>query len=419
MADSPLSHLAGVLRQNGLIRFIEHFKALYPTSHLKDLVVDHVGPHRRIDVAGRTVTNFGSDSFLGLDQDPRVQDAIRRGLEKWGTHNGASRAFASVGANIEAEEKLAAWLGTEATLIYPSVTLANLGAIPGLVGRQDVLVVDEQAHNSIQEGAKIAKANGVRLLTFSHCNPDALAAVLDKASDYRVALVAIDGVYSMSGALPPLADLNDVCLRRKAVLYVDDAHGTAVMGSHGRGTVLDALGSYDNAFVVGSLSKAFSCAGGFIGCTKEFQLLLKMRSNTYIFGGPVVPPYLEAIGTVCDILMSPEYPLLLGRLQANVRRLADGLVGLGLEVLGGQTPILSVLVGDEADTLSAGNFLFEHGYYVQSVTFPAVPYHAGVLRIQVNANHLPESIEGLLDAIAALDRTISLPRSRTIQRLAG
>jgi 7-keto-8-aminopelargonate synthetase-like enzyme len=294
-----------------------------------------------------------------------------------------------------------------------------MGAIPGLVGRQDVLVVDEQAHNSIQEGAKIAKANGVRLLTFSHCDPEALASVLAKAGDYRVALVAIDGVYSMSGALPPLAKLNEVCLQRKGVLYVDDAHGTAVMGKRGRGTVLDALGNYDNTFVVGSLSKGFSCAGGFIGCSKEFQLLLKMRSNPYIFGGPVVPAYLEAVGTVCDILMSPEYPLLIGRLQTNVRRLVDGLTRMGLDVLGGQTPILSVLVGDEADTLNSGNFLFEHGYYVQSVTFPAVPYHAGVLRIQVNANHLPASIDGLLHTIKALDRTIHLPRSQAAQRLAG
>ena len=120
---------------------------------------------------GRTVVNFGSDSFLGLDQDLRVKDAIRRGVERWGAHNGASRAFSSVRANIEAEEKLAPWLGTEATLIYPSVTLANMGAIPGLVGRQDLLVVDEQAHNSIQEGAKIAKANGARVESFSHCDP--------------------------------------------------------------------------------------------------------------------------------------------------------------------------------------------------------------------------------------------------------
>src|SRR5439155_14011630 len=128
------------------------------------------------------------------------------------------------------------------------------------------------------------------------------------AGEYRVAVVAIDGVYSMSGQLPPLRELNEVARRHNAVLYVDDAHGTGVLGTLGRGTVLDALGNYDNTFVVGSLSKAFSCAGGFIGCTHEFKMLLKMRSNTYIFGGPVPPPYLEAVCAVCDILTSPEYP---------------------------------------------------------------------------------------------------------------
>jgi glycine C-acetyltransferase len=419
MSSSPMQQLASALRQNGLIRFIEHFAELFPTTHMKDMVVERMGPNRLIEVAGKKVVNFGSDSFLGLDQEPRVQDALRRGIRRWGTHNGASRAFSSVQANIEAENKLADWLGTEATLIYPSVTLANVGAIPGLVGRQDVLVVDEQAHNSIQEGAKIAKANGTRLLSFSHCNPQALEKVLDEAGDYRCAVVAIDGVYSMSGELPPLAELNRVCLERRAVLYVDDAHGTGVMGQQGRGTVLDALGSYDNTLVVGSLSKGFSCMGGFIGCTEEFKLLLKMRSNTYIFGGPVAPCYLEAVCTVCDILNSPEYPLLSARLQRNIRQMSMGLTERGLVVLGGQTPILSVLVGDEEDTLNAGNFLFEQGYYVQSVTFPAVPYHAGVLRIQVNANHLTESIAGLLDAVSRLQQKIHLPGPEAAPRLAA
>jgi glycine C-acetyltransferase len=409
MTNLPMQKLAAVLRQNGLIRFIEHYAALFPDNHLKDLVVDEIGPNRRIVVKGQTVTNFGSDSFLGLDQDSRVQEALVRGVARWGTHNGASRAFASVQANAEAEEKLAYWLGTEATLIYPSVTLANLGAVPGLVGRQDLLVVDEHAHNSIQEGAKIAKANGVPLATFSHCDPEDLERALTSAAPYRIALVAIDGVFSMSGALPPLAELNDVCLRHNAVLYVDDAHATGVLGTQGRGTVYDALGSYGNTFVIGSLSKGFSCMGGFIGCTKEFQVLLKMRSNTYIFGGPVAPPYLEAICTVCDILTSGEYDLLHARLQRNVQHLTAGARALGLAVLGGQTPIVSVLVGDEADTIQAGSFLFDRGYYVQSVCFPAVPYHAGVLRIQVNANHLRESLDGLLGALAELRTVIPLP----------
>jgi 7-keto-8-aminopelargonate synthetase-like enzyme len=404
-----MQQLAGSLRQHGLVRFIEHYAELFPTSHLKDLVVDEIRPSRRIVVGHREVINFGSDSFLGLDQDPRVQEAVLRGVKKWGTHNGASRAFASVRANIEAEEKLAAWLGTEATLIYPSVTLANLGAIPGLVGRPDLLVVDEHAHNSIQEGSRIAKANGVRVVSFSHCDPVALEQVLKSSAPYRCAVVAIDGVYSMTGALPPLAALNRVALRRNAVLYVDDAHGTAITGRQGRGTVLDALGSYANTFVVGSLSKGFSCAGGFIGCTQEFKRLLKIRSNTYIFGGPVPPPYLEAVCVVCDILSSAEYDLLSARLKANLQRLTGGAARLGLAVLGGETPIISVLVGDEEATLAAGNFLFEQGYYVQSVTFPAVPYHAGVLRVQVNANHLTESIDGLLRALCELQKVAPLP----------
>jgi 7-keto-8-aminopelargonate synthetase-like enzyme len=409
MTASPLHQLAQAMRQHGLVRFVEHFAREYPDAHLKDLVVDGLGPHREMDVNSKRVINFGSDSFLGLDQDPRVQDAIKSGLAQWGTHNGASRAFASVRACERAEEKLAQWLGAEAALIYPSVSLANLGALPGLVSKRDLLVIDEHAHNSMQEGAKIAQACGVRVLPFSHCDPGDLERTLEEAGSYRVAVVAIDGVYSMTGALPPLARLQEVCLHRNAVLYVDDAHGTGVLGKQGRGTVLDALGSYYNTLVVGSLSKAFSCFGGFIACTHEMKFLLKVRSNTFIFGGPVPPPYLDAVCTVCDILSSGEYDEIAGRLHGNLERLRDGALRLGLVVLGGETPILSILVGDEDVTLQAGRFLFEQGYYVQSVTFPAVPYHAGVLRIQVNANHQPQAIDGLVSSLAALQRKFALP----------
>jgi glycine C-acetyltransferase len=293
-----------------------------------------------------------------------------------------------------------------------------MGAIPGLVGRRDLLVIDEHAHNSMQEGAKIAKANGTPLVSFSHCDPADLERVFREAGDYRVALVAIDGVYSMTGALPPLKALNEMCLKHRAVLYVDDAHGTGVLGQHGRGTVLNALGNYDNTLVVGSLSKGFSCMGAFIGCPAPFKRLLKMRSNTYIFGGPVAPAYLDAICVVCDILMSGEYALLSRRLNANLKRLTSGAQKLGLNVLGGQTPIVSILVGDEAATLNAGHFLFKKGYYVQSVTFPAVPYHAGVLRIQVNANHSSGAIDGLVGALAALQEVIPMPGPESLNAAA-
>ena len=391
------------------MRIIERFGEEHADAHLKDLVIDEMGPGRQIVVGGSRVINFGSDSFLGLDRDPRVLGAIRRGLELWGTHNGASRAFASVRANVDAERKLADWLGVESVLIYPSVMLANLGAIPGLVGRQDAIALDEQAHSSMQEAAKIARANGAKVATFLHNDPKALEQTLAGLAPYRCALVCIDGVYSMSGKVPPMVELNEVARAFDAVLYIDDAHGTGALGEDGRGTVLDTLGSYDNTFVVGSLSKAFSCAGGFIGGPEPFQRLLKIRSSSYIFGGPVVPPYLEAIGTVIDILRSDEYDALRTRLDAHIERLSRGLAGLGLTVIGGSTPIVSILIGDEADTLNAGKFLFDRGYYVQSVLFPAVPFHGGVLRVQCNANHEEEAIDGLLDAFRALARAMALP----------
>ena len=407
-APLPIDRLMDAVRQNTLVKIIEQFEAAFPDVHLKDLTVDRTGPGRVIEVNGAKVVNFGSDSFLGLDQDPRVLASIREGLMRWGSHNGASRAFASVRSNVEAEQKLAEWLGIESVLIYPSVTLANFGAIPGLAGRKDAVVLDEQAHNSMQEAAKIARANGAKVATFPHSDPEGLEKTLRKLRPYRTALVCIDGVYSMSGAIPPMRELDAVARRHDAVLYIDDAHGTGVLGEHGRGTVLEALGSYDNAFVVGSLSKAFSCAGGFVGGPGPFRKLLQIRSNTYIFGGPVVPAYLDAVCTVVDILRSDEYATLRGRLDRHVARLTAGLKEIGLTVLGGATPIVSAFVGDEAKTLEAGKDLFDRGYYVQSVLFPAVPYRGGVLRVQCNANHTEAELDGLLAAFAGMARAFGL-----------
>jgi 7-keto-8-aminopelargonate synthetase-like enzyme len=381
----------------------------YPDLLMKDQTVEEVRPGREVKLAGRWVTNFGSDSFLGLDQDARVKAALERGVRQWGTHNGGSRAFSSVEPNVRAERKIAGWLGTEAALVYPSVTLANTGALPGLVSRHDVLVADQFAHNSIDEGLKLAKARGVRTAKFAHNDPAALEEALRALAPYRYAVVAVDGVYSMSGKLPPLAEFRRVAREHKAALYVDDAHATGVLGEQGRGTVLQALGDYANVLTVGSLSKGFSCLGGFVAGTQAAIDVLKLRSNSLIFGGPVPPPYLEAVCEVLDIVSSDEYAALRERLDGNVRRLAAGATGLGLAVMGGLVPIVSVLVGEEEATLKAGKFLFERGYYVQSVVFPAVPHGAGVLRMQVNANHAPEQIDGLLDALAALKCTIPLP----------
>ncbi|MBA4191878.1 MAG: 8-amino-7-oxononanoate synthase [Planctomycetaceae bacterium] len=400
--STPLDRSIESLARTGMTRFFLRMFDDAPDLLLKNLTVEAIGPDRTFKIGGKWLRNFGSDSFLGLDQHPAVIAAVERGVREWGAHNGTSRAFSQVEPQCEAEAKVAQWLGTEDAVIYPSVTLANMGALPALATRHDVIVLDQYAHNSMEEGMRIAKARGVRTAKFAHNDPADLDRVLRGLRPFRHAIVAIDGVYSMSGQLPPLQDFQRVAQSHDGFLYVDDAHGTGVLGTNGRGTVADALGGYENTLVVGSLSKAVSCLGGFLAGGRDAIEVIKLRSNSLIFGGPVPPPYLVAVCAALDVIMSPEYACLRSTLDANVRRLVDGASNLGYRVLGGHVPIVSVLIGQEEATLRAGRFLFDAGYYVQSVVFPAVPHGSGVLRMQVNANHTPESVDGLVGALAEL-----------------
>ena len=397
----PLKHLEAHLCRDRMMRlglmFIDH----YADIHLKDLVVEEMDDQRTMVVLGRKVQNFGSDSFLGLDRNAAVQQALIDAVKPWGTHNGASRAFSSARLCEEAERRLAQWLGVEDTLIFPSVTLANAGLVPAVVRENDLLVVDRLSHDSIQQAAKIAAADGARLRELHPCCCGPLEDLL-RGEKYDSAVIAVDGVYSMTGKIPPLAELDRVARANRAILYVDDAHGTGVIGPRGRGAAAKALGSLDHVLMVGSLSKAFSCMGAFVTCNPSLKRVLKMRSSTFIFGGPVPPPYLAAIIAVCDILDSPEYDVILDRLTSLVARLTAGIRSLGLTVLGGEAPIVSVTIGEIERTFEAGKWLFDRGYYVQSATFPAVPINGGVLRIQVNANHSTEAVDGLLNALGDL-----------------
>jgi len=404
-----LDRLTTSLERSPLVQFYETGLRAHPELLLKNLTMEAVGPDRQIKLNGRWVVNFGSDSFLGLDQDPRVLDAVRRGLVRWGTHNGTSRAFSSVAANFEAERKLATWLKAETTLIYPSVTLANHGALPALLTRHDALVVDKDAHHTVHEGMQLVQARGGKTAIFAHNDPSDLARVLKTLRPYRHAVIAVDGIDSMTGTISPLAELRSVGEAHDAILYVDDAHGTGILGKQGRGTVLDALGDYRNTLVVGSLSKAFSCFGAFLACPERLKLPLEVRSGPFIFGGPVPPPYLEAVCTVVDILNSPEYDALRKKLSDNMDAFLAGVRRLGLTVLGGVGAVASIVVGDEETTLRAGQELFERGYYVQSVVFPGVSHHGGLLRFQMNANHRLESIAGLLAAITDIQAAGWLP----------
>jgi 7-keto-8-aminopelargonate synthetase-like enzyme len=424
-AESPLSVIAEPqtdavdrlklrLLEDRVTRLGITFLDRYEDVHLKDLVLDDMDDRRGMLVGSKQLINFGSDSFLGLDRHPKVQQAMVEALRQWGTHNGASRAFSNTSLALDAERRLAEWLGVEDTLIFASVTLANAGLIPALVDKGDLLIVDRHSHDSIQQAAKIAQANGATLRELFPCRAETLREILSKEK-YKGCVLAVDGVYSMTGQIPPLLELDRVIREHGGILYVDDAHGTGVVGPRGRGAAEMVLGNLRNVLMVGSLSKGFSCMGAFVTCKPELKRILKIKSSTFIFGGPVPPPYLAAICAVCDIFESSEYDRLLGNLQMLIQRLTSGIRELGLNVLGGHAPIISVVIGDIEKTFKAGKWMFDRGYYVQSATYPAVPITGGLLRIQVNANHTVEAVDGLLGALADLKTEFKLPTYKSPQ----
>ena len=234
-APQGLEPLTERLSRNKVTRVALSFLDANAGMHLKDLLLDETTDDRRATIDGHTVWNFGSDSFLGFDRHPRIHRAIREALPEWGAHNGASRAFSSPVLVDEAEEKLAAWLGVPDTFIYPSVTLTNVGLLPAITQPGDLLVVDRESHDSVHQGAKLAAAAGARIVELAAPDPQMLERVVSQAGSHSGLVLAIDGVYSMSGRTPPLAELDATIRGLGGIMYVDDAHGTGVVGPHGRG----------------------------------------------------------------------------------------------------------------------------------------------------------------------------------------
>lgn len=397
--DAPrVEKLCEHLRKDRYVRVALGFLEKIGGDHLKDLSVQSWDEHRVTVMEGREVVNFGSANFFGLDFDPRLHEAVRRGVSTWGVHQYSSRTFFSVDLYEQVERRIADWLGVEDTLLFPCVTKLHAGVLPALAGKGDVLAIDRFSHNSIWQASKIAQANGAEVREFDADDPGSLAEICRRPQSSSC-VVVVDGVYSMTGEVPRLDELNEITKQQGAMLYVDDAHGTGVVGPGGRGAAFERIGSLDDILYIGSLSKAFSALGGFITCTPALKLILKMKSDTYIFSGPIPPSYLEVINQVMEIVESPEHDVLLTELRSRIERVTSGLREMHLRMRGGTGPIVSITVGDIEKTLEAGRRLFDRGYYVPSVTYPAVPLNGGLLRVQVNANHSWEAIDGLLDAL--------------------
>jgi 8-amino-7-oxononanoate synthase len=344
-------------------------------------------------LGGERVADFASNDYLGLAADPRVARAAMAVLQAEGTGAGAARLISGhhpIHDTLEAE--LARLKSAERALLFPSGYMVNIGVLPALVGEQDVIYSDALNHASLIDGCRLSKAT-VRV--FPHLDLHALEGMLaDDRARYRRAIIVVEGVFSMDGDVFPLSSLVELARHFGAWTYVDDAHGTGVLGAHGGGTLEQQGVARDVDVVVGTLGKALGTAGAWVaGSTLLIEYLLsRARSFVFTTGTPpaMAAAALEAI-RIADIEQWRR-----DAVRERARQLRGRLVGAGYTIPGtADGHVIPVQIGDPARTMAAVMELRRRGFLVGGVRPPTVPHGTSRLRVSVSAVHPPELINSL------------------------
>lgn len=353
------------------------------------------GPRMRVD--GREVWLFAGSNYLDLAAHPEVVAAAERGARDFGAAAGGSRLISGNLACHEAlEAELAAFFERPAALAFNTGYMANVGVIPALVGPGDVLVSDALNHASIIDGARLARCE---VAVFGHGDVDDFAETLARVRPKaRRVLVAVDGVYSMDGDVAPIAELTKLAHDQDAIVLLDDAHGTGVLGARGRGSAEAAgvLGEVD--VLMGTLGKSLGSFGAFVAGSARLRELLVNTARSFIFSCALSPAQVEAARAALRLIDAE--PWRRTRLAANCDRLRARLARHGISSAPSTTHVLPVVIGDNATTMAVCESLLERGYYAQGIRHPSVPRGTARLRVTPMATHSDEALDGLADAIA-------------------
>lgn len=349
----------------------------------------------RFVMEGREVLNLSSNNYLGLAADPRLAEAAARALHEWGVGAGASRLISGhQGPHAALEEALAAFKGAPAARVYSSGYAACAGTIPALAGPRDHVFTDQLVHASLIDGARISRA---RFRVFRHRDLDHLEELIGEARGGGRRVIVTDGVFSMDGDVAPLAGLVEVAERQDAILVVDDAHGTGVIGEDGRGAV-EAAGLSDRVPVrIGTLSKALGGQGGFVVGSEELADLLIHRSRSFVYSTAIAPALAEAARAALRLV--DEEPERRDALRANAARLRAGLAAKGFEIAGDPVvPMAVVLLGDPRAAVRLSEIVFERGVLAPAIRPPTVPDGTSRLRLTPMATHTPEDMDLVIEA---------------------
>jgi glycine C-acetyltransferase len=357
-----------------------------------------------VTVDGKPVLNLSSNNYLGLTTHPHLKEAMIAATERWGAGAGAVRTIAGTMAiHEELEARLADFKHTEASLVFQSGFTANLGVLQVLVKEGDVIISDELNHASIIDGIRLSKAERS---IFKHRDIDDLERHLVKHQDKRVRLVVTDGVFSMDGDIAPLPAIVELAERYGALIMVDDAHASGVLGQNGRGTVnhfgLD--GRVD--LQMGTLSKAIGVLGGYVASAQSVREFLIYRARPFLFSTSHPPGVAAACMAALDVLL--EEPQRIERLWKNTGRFKQGLKRLGFDTGPSETPITPVIVGKGAVAMDLSDRLFKRGVFAQGIGYPTVPEGRARIRTIVTSAHTDAQLDRALEAFEAVGRELGV-----------
>lgn len=353
-------------------------------------------------VDGRVRLNFCGNDYLGLARDPRLAQALAAAASDWGLGSGASHLVSGHSrAHQDLEERLAAFTGREAALLFSTGYMANVGVVSALVGRGELVLQDRLNHASLLDGALLS---GARLLRYRHAAVEEAARRLD-AGDTRGRLLASDGVFSMDGDLAPVTALAALTQRRNAWLLIDDAHGLGVVGERGGGVLeLAGLGAAQVPLLVGTLGKAFGCSGAFVAGDRDLIDCVLQRARSYVYTTALPPALAAAAVSAVDWVAAEGWRR--SRLAELIARFRAGALRAGLPLSQSQTPIQPLALGDPARALVASQQLWEAGFWVTAIRAPTVPRGTERLRITLSAAHSDAQVDALLTALAEVWSTL-------------
>jgi 8-amino-7-oxononanoate synthase len=355
-------------------------------------------------INGKKILMLGSNSYLGLTNHPKIKEAAKAAVEKYGTGCAGSRFLnGTLDIHIELEEALARLVKKEAVLLYSTGFQVNLGVISALVGKGDYVLADKSDHASIVEGCQLSPGEFVR---FAHKDMAALESRLQKIDPAAGKLIVVDGVFSMEGDIIQLPELCRLADQYGAAVMVDDAHAIGVIGENGSGTA-SHFGLTDQVQLsMGTFSKSLASLGGFIGSDAATIDYLKHNSRSLIFSASMSPANAAAVLAALEIMTSE--PERIARLWRNTERMKQGLLSLGFDLGASETPILPVYCRDFVIAFKLCRRLEEEGVFVNPVVPPGVAPGQELIRISLMATHTDSQIDFALDKLGKAGRELGV-----------